>query len=229
MRVLVIDDDVEMCAMLKRLLEVEGYEAHSVSVADQALDSIVRDDPDLVLLDVNLDSLDGRDLLREIRLICDVPVVFLTGRASEIDRISGLKMGADDYIVKPFSPGELSARVASILRRTQRAAIVCKNEEKIVFGNLSIDTSSREVFLESVQVMLTAKEFDLLAFLAADPRRVFTRHQLLTRVWDSSSTWQDEATVTEHIRRIRHKIEGDPGHPRWIVTVRSVGYRFEPY
>lgn len=228
MRILVIDDDVEMCAMLERLLEAEGYEAQSVSAADQALDSIIRDDPDLVLLDVNLDSLDGRDLLREIRLICDVPVVFLTGRASEIDRISGLKMGADDYVVKPFSPGELSARVASILRRTHRAAIVRDNEDKMVFGDLSIDTSSREVFLGGVQVTLTAKEFDLLAFLAAEPRRVFSRQQLLTRVWDSSSAWQDEATVTEHIRRIRHKIESAPDHPRWIVTVRGVGYRFEP-
>src|SRR5665213_1795983 len=185
MRILIVDDDLEMCEMLQRLLEADGYEVETVVTATDALDAVARNEPGLVLLDVVLDKEDGRDLLREMRLLCNVPVVFLTGKGTEIDRIAGLKMGADDYMVKPFSPGELSARVASILRRTQRAAIVCKNEEKIVFGNLSIDTSSREVFLESVQVMLTAKEFDLLAFLAADPRRVFNRHQLLTRVWDS--------------------------------------------
>jgi two-component system, OmpR family, phosphate regulon response regulator PhoB len=191
------------------------------------LAAVVREEPDLVLLDVVLDTEDGRDLLKEMRLICDLPVVFLTGRGSEIDKVSGLKMGADDYIVKPFSPGELSARVASILRRTKRQVAAPASTSVMDIGDLSIDVSSREVTLRSTQLVFTAKEFDLLVFLAATPRRVYSRQQLLESVWGSSGEWQDEATVTEHIRRVRRKIEADPDNPKRITTVRGVGYRFE--
>ena len=228
MRILVVDDDAEIRDMLRRLLEADDYQVESVSTAPDALAAVVREEPDLVLLDVVLDAEDGRDLLKEMRLVCDVPVVFLTGRGSEIDKVSGLKMGADDYIVKPFSPGELSARVASILRRTQRQVAVPVPSSVMELGDLSIDVSSREVTLRGSQLAFTAKEFDLLVFLAVTPRRVFSRQQLLESVWGSSGEWQDEATVTEHIRRVRRKIEADPDNPKRISTVRGVGYRFEP-
>jgi two-component system, OmpR family, phosphate regulon response regulator PhoB len=227
-RILVVDDDAEIRDMLRRLLEADDYRVESVSTAPDALAAVVREEPDLVLLDVVLDTEDGRDLLKEMRLICDVPVVFLTGRGSEIDKVSGLKMGADDYIVKPFSPGELSARVASILRRTQRkAAPTLATSSVMALGDLSIDVNSREVTRQGTQLTFTAKEFDLLVFLATTPRRVFSRQQLLESVWGSSGEWQDEATVTEHIRRVRRKIEEDPDNPKRITTVRGVGYRFE--
>jgi DNA-binding response OmpR family regulator len=229
MRILIVDDDLEMCEMLRRLLEADDYSVETVTNAPDAISAVVRDEPDLVLLDVVLDAMDGRDLLREIHLICDVPVVFLTGRGSEIDRVAGLKMGADDYVVKPFSPGELSARVASILRRSRRqSAPPSANKPLMEFGDLTIDVSSHEVRFNGEFVMLTAKEFELLVFLANSPRQVFSRRQLLESVWDSSSDWQDEATVTEHVRRIRRKIEVDADNPRRIVTIRGVGYRFEP-
>ena len=228
MRILVVDDDAEIRDMLRRLLEADDYQVEAVSTAPDALAAVVREEPDLVLLDVVLDAEDGRDLLKEMRLICDLPVVFLTGRGSEIDKVSGLKMGADDYIVKPFSPGELSARVASILRRTQRQVAVPASNSVMDLGDLSIDVSSREVTLLGTQLTFTAKEFDLLVFLAATPRRVYSRQQLLESVWGSSGEWQDEATVTEHIRRVRRKIEADPDNPKRISTVRGVGYRFEP-
>jgi DNA-binding response OmpR family regulator len=214
--------------MLRRLLEADEYGVETVATAPEALAAVVREEPDLVLLDVVLDAEDGRDLLKEMRLVCDVPVVFLTGRGSEIDKVSGLKMGADDYIVKPFSPGELSARVASVLRRTKRQVAAPVRSSIMEIGDLSIDVNSREVTLDGMQLAFTAKEFDLLVFLAATPRRVFSRQQLLESVWGSSGEWQDEATVTEHIRRVRKKIEADPDNPKRISTVRGVGYRFEP-
>ncbi|HEY5273256.1 MAG TPA: response regulator transcription factor [Acidimicrobiales bacterium] len=228
MRILVVDDDAEIRDMLRRLLEADEYQVEAVSTAPDALAAVVREEPDLVLLDVVLDTEDGRDLLKEMRLVCDVPVVFLTGRGSEIDRVSGLKMGADDYIVKPFSPGELTARVASVLRRTKRHVAATPSSSIMDLGDFAIDVSSREVTLHGTQIAFTAKEFDLLVFLAASPRRVFSRQQLLESVWGSSGEWQDEATVTEHIRRVRRKIEEDPDNPKRISTVRGVGYRFEP-
>jgi two-component system, OmpR family, phosphate regulon response regulator PhoB len=138
-------------------------------------------------------------------------------------------MGADDYIVKPFSPGELSARIETVLRRSRPAGTEVRSAlPSGYFGGLHIDPLTREVSCAGKLALLTAKEFDLLAFLALSPRQVFTRQQLLEQVWSSSTEWQDEATVTEHIRRVRRKIESDPDHPRWITTVRGVGYRFEP-
>jgi two-component system phosphate regulon response regulator PhoB len=146
----------------------------------------------------------------------------------EGDRIAGLRMGADDYIVKPFSRGELTARIETVLRRTRHGPPKSDvSESSLNFGELRIDLTTREVERAGEVIDLTAMEFNLLAFLASSPRQVFSRQQLLQNVWASSSEWQDEATVTEHIRRVRRKIEVDPDHPRWITTVRGVGYRFE--
>jgi DNA-binding response OmpR family regulator len=224
-RVLVVEDDQEMRQLLTQLLAIEGYDVQAVGDSAAAITVVSREEPDLVLLDIVLGNEDGRDLLRELRRMSDVPVVFLTGRGHEIDKIAGLKMGADDYIVKPFSPGELSARVESVLRRSRRPT---RPSGIVDFGGLRIDFVAREVEVDGRLVDLTPKEFDMLAFLAASPRRAYTRAQLLDHVWASSSEWQGEATVTEHVRRLRRKTEIDPDRPQWITTVRGVGYRFEP-
>ena len=211
--------------MLTELLEADGYQVDTVACCSEALAAVATREPSLVLLDVVLGHEDGRALLTELRMLSDVPVVFLTGRGLETDRIAGLRMGADDYVVKPFSPGELAARIESVLRRCRPAQR--PTSAGLVFGALRIDRRSREVECAGELVELTAKEFDLLVFLAESPRQVFSRQQLLEHVWSSSGDWQDEATVTEHIHRLRRKIELDPDLPPRIITVRGAGYRFE--
>jgi len=223
--ILVVDDDPQIRSLLSRSLAADGFDVTAVADTAAALAQLAG--ADLVVLDVMLDGEDGLDLLGEIRNRSEVPVIMLTGRGEEHDRILGLKLGADDYLVKPFSPGELTARIATVLRRV-RPQQGGRTSAALEFGNLRIDSTTREVVLDGSVVPMTAKEFDLLAFLARSPRQVFSRQQLLEQVWDSSSEWQDPATVTEHVRRLRRKIESDFDHPRWVVTVRGVGYRFEP-
>src|SRR6202167_2054934 len=228
-KILVVEDDPDISDLLRRVLESDGYEVEMATDSAGALKAVAEGAPDLVLLDVVLGGEDGRDLLVKLREMSDVPAVFLTGRGLEGDRIAGLRMGADDYIVKPFSRGELSARIETVLRRTRPSTTeaVADTSSGLSFGELKIDLTTREVERGGELIELTAMEFNLLAFLASSPRQVFSRQQLLQNVWSSSSEWQDEATVTEHIRRVRRKIEVDPDHPRWITTVRGVGYRFE--
>jgi two-component system, OmpR family, phosphate regulon response regulator PhoB len=228
-RILVVDDDQEITKLLEKFLSNEGYQVAVASNGAGALAAASASEPELVLLDIVLGSEDGREVLRELRLISDVPVIFLTGRGLETERIAGLKLGADDYIVKPFSLGEVSARIETVLRRsgvnTRQHQIEAPD---ISFGELQINENTHEVRLAGELLDLTSKEFSLLSFIAATPRQVYTRAQLLEHVWASSSEWQNEATVTEHIRRLRAKIEADADHPKWIKTVRGVGYRFEP-
>jgi two-component system, OmpR family, phosphate regulon response regulator PhoB len=228
-RILVIDDDPQVGALIRRVLTADGY---AVSVLDDAPRDVARlaDEHDLVLLDISLPSEDGRDTLARIRAAGDLPVIMVTGAGEEHDRIVGLKLGADDYVTKPFSTAELAARIESVLRRAARLdpASAAPRTKKLDFGDLVIDLDTRDVVVAGTAVELTAKEFDLLAFLAASPRQVFNREQLLAHVWGSSSAWQQDATVTEHVRRIRRRIEVDPLKPRWVTTVRGVGYRFEP-
>ena len=227
--ILLVEDDAEMVSLLRRFLPEEGYELRVVADMTSTLRAVSEFEPSLILLDIVLGNEDGRDILREVREISDVPAIFLTGRGLESDRIAGLKMGADDYIVKPFSLGELSARIESVLRRAgANASQYSIDAPNLKFGPLEINEQTHEVRLDGALLELTAKEFSLLAFLAASPRQVFSREQLLQHVWASSPEWQNEATVTEHIRRLRLKIETDPDHPRWITTVRGFGYRFEP-
>ena len=228
-KILVVDDDAEITKLLENYLTGEGYEVVIASTGASALTATSLAEPDLVLLDIVLGAEDGRDVLRELRLVSDVPTIFLTGRGLESERIAGLKLGADDYIVKPFALGEVSARIESVLRRS--GVSLAQNEierPNLKFGELQINESTHEVRLAGELLDLTSKEFSLLAFLASSPRQVFSREQLLEHVWSSSSEWQNDATVTEHIRRLRSKIESDPDHPRWITTVRGFGYRFEP-
>ncbi len=226
--ILVVDDDPQLVTMLERHLVGEGFDVVSASEPTAALAAVNEHQPALVLLDIVLGTYDGREVLRELRLFSDVPVIFLTGRGLESERIVGLKMGADDYVVKPFSLGELSARMETVLRRSAASESRRIEAPTRTFGDLAINETTHEVTLHGELVDLTAKEFALLAFLATSPRQVFSREQLLRQVWESSAEWQTDATVTEHVRRIRNKIEADPDHPRWIVTVRGAGYRFEP-
>lgn len=208
--------------MVSRYLEREGFQVDTAADGREAAGLLENRHPDLVVLDLMIPHVNGLDLLQQIRRVGEIPVIVLTAKGDEGDRVLGLELGADDYVVKPFSPRELAARVRSVLRRTGSAP----PDARMVFGPLNIDPATREVTVDGRMVELTAREFDLLAFLASSPRQVFSRGQLLAQVWGSSLEWQDPSTVTVHIGRIRHKIEPDPQAPRWIGTVWGVGYRF---
>ena len=223
-RILVVDDEPTVREVVARYLELDGYAVREVADGTAVAAAISEFRPDLIVLDVMLPGRSGLDVLRDIG--DEVPVILLTARTEEADRVAGLELGADDYVVKPFSPRELVARVRSVLRRS--TATPAAGSGRLQFDGLTIDTVAREVHVDDEVVALTAKEFDLLAHLAASPRQVFSRAQLLHAVWDSSPDYQDPATVTVHVRRIRNKIEHDPEQPRWIATVWGVGYRFEP-
>jgi two-component system, OmpR family, phosphate regulon response regulator PhoB len=223
-RVLVVDDDRTSRVLARAALEHDGFDVVEAAEGSDALDVLARDQTDLVVLDVNLPAMGGFEVLAKVRLRHSLPVIMLTGRDSETDRVLGLELGADDYIVKPFSPRELASRVRAVLRRTAPESAV---SEHLVHGPLRIDLTTREASLDGKLVDLTTREFDLLAFLAKSPRRVYSRAQLLDHVWSSTPDWQDSATVTEHVRRLRAKIERDGDHA-WIRTVRGVGYAFEP-
>jgi len=221
-RVLVVDDEPTVRDVVARYLERDGYVVREVGDGAEIAAAIESFRPDLVVLDVMLPGTSGLDVLRELGN--RVPVILLTARTDETDRVLGLELGADDYVVKPFSPRELVARVRSVLRRSGAPT----GTAVLTFDELSIDLAAREVRVGGEVVALTAKEFDMLAHLASHPRQVFSRAQLLVAVWDSSADYQDPATVTVHVRRVRNKIERDPEQPRWIATVWGVGYRFEP-
>jgi len=228
--VLVVDDDERARTVVTWQLEADGFEVKEASDGAGALAAIGKHCPDLVVLDLSMPGVGGLDVLRRLRQNDDrkagtpLPVIVLSGRSGETDRIVGLDLGADDYLVKPFSPGELAARVRSVLRRAGGAAAGSPTE----LGGLVVDPATRKVSVDGRAVELTAREFDLLAFLVRHPRHVFSRAQLLHQVWSSGPEWQREATVTEHVHRLRHKLEADPAHPRRLRTVRGVGYQLEP-
>lgn len=231
-RILVVDDDPQLRSLLLLVLEGEGYPVTLAPDAPRAIVEVEKGTADLVVLDVSLGVDDGRMVLARIREMGDLPVILISGKGDTADRVLGLRLGADDFLAKPFSPVELVARVETVLRRSGARSAPPPTPPAPVDAapseGLHVDEVTREVTIHGQPVDLTAKEFDLLAFLARSPRQVFSRGQLLEHVWSSRSEWQDEATVTEHIRRVRHKIEPDPAKPRWITTVRGVGYRFEP-
>ena len=231
-RILVVDDDQRVRTVVCWQLEADGFAVTEAGDGASALAQIARDRPDLVVLDLSLPGVGGLDVLRRVREAegagTPLPVIVLSGRSGETDRIIGLDLGADDYLVKPFSPGELAARVRSVLRRSRHSANQARAVPARPASGLWVDETSRDVTLDGCPVDLTAKEFDLLAFLVRHPRQVFTRAQLLQHVWGSAKGWQGEATVTEHVHRLRQKL-GDRGDGRPIVaTVRGVGYRMEP-
>ncbi len=226
-RVLVVDDEPMVREVAARYLQIDGHEVYEAADGESAAHALAHLKPDLVVLDIMLPGIDGLTLLRRLREVSNVPVILLTARVEESDRVLGLELGADDYLVKPFSPRELAVRVRTVLRRT-RGRDGAAAPAVVEHGPLVIDPRSREVTLDGALVTFTPKEFDLLLFLARAPRQVFSRRELLAAVWDSAPEYQDSATVTVHVGRIRQKIEADPERPRWIATVWGLGYRFEP-
>jgi DNA-binding response OmpR family regulator len=222
--VLVVDDEPIVRDVVIRYLEREGYDTLAADDGETARTVIERTPPDLVVLDVMLPGTDGLSLCRWIRSRGDLPVIMLTARGEEADRIVGLELGADDYVTKPFSPRELAARVRTVLRRLGPST---DGVPPLTFEGLELDPLTREVRLDGEALRLTAKEFDLLFFLASHPRQVFSRDQLMSRVWGYEAAL-DTGTVTVHIRRLRAKIERDPSAPRHLETVWGVGYRFLP-
>jgi len=224
-RVMVVDDEPTIREVMTTYLQRDGFLVDTAATGTEAVEKLRKGLPDLLILDLMLPGVGGLNILKELRTNSSVPVIVLTARTEEADRIIGLELGADDYVSKPFSPRELVARVRSVLRRVNVEPE--PGVEVLEFDGLTIDTVSREVTVNGEPATLTAREFDLLAFVASSPRQVFSRSQLLDHVWHSSSEWQDTSTVTVHVRRIRHKIEKDPERPDRLVTVRGVGYRFE--
>jgi two-component system, OmpR family, phosphate regulon response regulator PhoB len=222
--ILVVDDDIDLRSVVRGALEREGFAVDEAGDGDIALTKIATLSPELVVLDLCLPTVAGLDVLRAVGNRDDsTPVIVLTGLGDETDRIVGLELGADDYVVKPFSPRELVARVRSVLRRVAEP----RPRSVYEFGDLRLDTRTRELHLRGEIVELRRREFDLLEFLCSAPQQVFSREQILVNVWHSAPEWQDVATVSEHVHRLRAKIEDDPASPRRIVTVRGVGYRFE--
>jgi len=222
-RILVVDDDTSVRTLLRRLLTTEGYAVDEAADGPTALRMVSADEPDLMLLDVMMPGQDGLDVLAGVRRTSDVPVILLTAKGDEADRVLGFRYGADDYVVKPFSSAELAGRIAAVLRRTS----VARPASTLDFDGLQIDLARRSVTARGATVELPAREYEVLAFLAASPGQVFTREQLLEGVWPPSAE-RNPGTVTEHVGRLRRHIEDDPDQPRWIRTVRGVGYRFEP-
>jgi DNA-binding response OmpR family regulator len=222
--VLVVDDEPIVREVVVRYLKREGYATLEAGDGELARILLEAKKPDLVVLDVMLPGTDGLELCRWIRSRSELPVILLTARGEEADRIVGLELGADDYVTKPFSPRELAARVRTVLRR---AAPPAELDERLAFEGLDLDAGTREVRKQGEELKLTAKEFDLLWFLASNPRKVFSREQLMSRVWGYEAAL-DTGTVTVHIRRLREKIEDRPSQPRFLQTVWGVGYRFAP-
>jgi DNA-binding response OmpR family regulator len=209
-RVLVVEDLEAARELAVEALEAHGFSTTTCSDGAEALQAIRGEPLNAVVLDLGLPSMSGFDLLQEVRRASDIPVVIVSGRAEEGDRLQGLRLGADDYLVKPFSPRELGERVRAVLRRSNPTS----RTESLMF--------------DGIEINLSAREFTLLVFLASSPRRVYSRAELLRAVWGSDAGWQTPATVTEHVRRLRRKLEPSGGGKNWIVTVRGAGYRFEP-
>ena len=223
--ILIVEDEPSIAEVVGLYLRRAGFAVQTEPDGDQALKRLERHLPDLLVLDVMLPGTDGFSILRWLRDRSDVPVIFITARREEVERIAGLELGADDYVVKPFSPQELVSRVRAVLRRTGREPE--KAESPVTHGDLSIDPQARLVTVAGRQVSLTSREFDLLWLLARHPRQVFSRDQLLEKVWGVTE-YIDPGTVTVHLRRLREKIEQDPSQPVRLLTVWGVGYKFEP-
>ena len=225
-RILVVEDEPSIREVVSLYLRRAGYQVTVVGDGDAALESLSIQVPDLVVLDLMLPGVGGLEITRWLRERGDTPIIMLTARREEQDRIAGLEMGADDYVVKPFSPQELVSQVRAVLRRSS-GSTPGSSDRPLVYGDLRIEPQSRLVKVAGEEKTLTAKEFDLLWTMARHPRQVFSRDQLLDLVWGLTE-YIDPSTVTVHVRRLREKIEADPGDPRYIQTVWGVGYKFEP-
>ena len=224
-KVLVVDDERMVTGVVERYLKRDGYDVTLAADGNDAVRIGLSWSPDIIVLDLMLPGIDGLEVCRRLRAHTQVPIIMLTARGEESDRIVGLEMGADDYIVKPFSPRELVARIKAVLRRTTAIPAVSESGT-LRFGTVTVNSQTRVVTVNGAEARITAKEFDLLSFLAAHPGQVFSREQLMDKVWDYTYAG-DTSTVTVHIRRLREKVEADSLHPRYIKTVWGVGYKFE--
>ena len=224
-RILVVEDDPTVAEVVGRYLEREGFVVERAGDGGQALALALASVPDLVVLDLSLPGVDGLEVLRRLRALAPVPVVILTARGEESDRVEGFELGADDYVVKPFSTRELVARVRAVLRRSREPAGSTSAPEELRCGDLEVDPRARQARVRGQPVLLTAREFDLLVFLMSRRGRVCRREELLEHLWGAHHG--DPATLTVHVRRLREKIEADPSMPERIQTVWGVGYRFE--
>jgi DNA-binding response OmpR family regulator len=225
--ILVVEDEASIAEVVSLYLKRAGYGVQTASDGKQAMNIFEKQMPDFVILDLMLPEVDGLSLTRWLRDRSDVPIIMLTARREEIDRIAGLEMGADDYVVKPFSPQELVSRVRAVMRRLGREQPQAESARYVEFDGLTINPRTRVVTVDNSPVELTAREFDMLYLLAQHPKQVFTREQLLERIWGGAQ-YIDPGTVTVHVRRLREKIEVDPSHPMHLLTVWGVGYKFEP-
>jgi DNA-binding response OmpR family regulator len=226
-KILIVEDEPNIAEVVSLYLERAEFTVRIARDGEAALKSLEQHIPDLVVMDLMLPGLDGFTITRWLRERSNVPIIMLTARRDEIDRITGLELGADDYVVKPFSPQELVSRVRAVLRRAGQAKEPVQEEQPLVSGNLTINPLARTVLRGGENITLTAKEFDMLYLLVSHPRQVFTRDQLLERVWGEAE-YIDPSTVTVHIRRLREKIEADPSSPANLLTVWGVGYKYEP-
>lgn len=224
-KILLVEDEPSISEIAELYLKRAGYQVQAVRDGDAAMQSLQHEIPDLIVLDLMLPGIDGLSITRWLRDRSEVPIIMLTARRDESDRIAGLEMGADDYVVKPFSPQELVSRVRAVLRRSRASVEV--PDTALHYSMLDIDPVTRLVKVRGEEVLLTAKEFDMLWLLARHPRQVFTRVQLLDQVWGIAD-YIDPGTVTVHVRRLREKIEEDPSTPQHILTVWGIGYKFEP-
>jgi two-component system, OmpR family, response regulator ResD len=222
--VLVVDDEPIVRDVVTRYLRRDGFKTVEADSGEMARAIIENEPPSLVVLDVMLPGINGLDLCNWIRATSSVPVILLTARGEEADRIVGLELGADDYVTKPFSPRELAVRVRNVLRRADAAPAAART---LRFGAIEVESASREVTRDGERLRLTAREFDLLWFLVSHPRRAFSREQLMSKVWGYEAA-VDTGTVTVHMRRLREKVEDDAAQPRYLETVWGVGYRFTP-
>jgi DNA-binding response OmpR family regulator len=223
-RILVVEDEAIVAEVVERFLRREGYETMVASDGRQALSALGDFIPDLIVLDLMLPEIDGLEICRQVRSRGVTPIIMLTARGEETDKVLGLGLGADDYVTKPFSPRELAARVQAVLRRAK--SLPTNDAETLRFGSLRLNGRTRVVDREGVDLRLTAREFDLLIFLTRHAGQVFSREQLMDAVWDYDFAG-DAGTVTVHMRRLREKIEEDPSRPRYLKTVWGVGYKFE--
>jgi DNA-binding response OmpR family regulator len=223
--VLVVEDDPTVAEIVQRYLEREGFAVEWAADGADGLERALSLRPDLVVLDLMLPGMDGLEVCRQLHERLPVPVVMLTARGEESDRVLGLELGADDYLTKPFSPRELMARVKAVLRRAEGPVLQPHGAGVVRSGGLVVDLGAREVTRHGEHILLTAREFELLAHLVTHPRQAFAREELLETVW--GYTYGDAATVTVHIRRLREKVEDDPSNPRLVTTVWGVGYRWD--
>ncbi len=225
-KILIIEDEMDIAELERDYLEVNGFASDIATTGEEGLNKVKSNTYDLILLDLMLPGIDGFDLCKKLRAILDIPIIMVTARKEDIDKIRGFDRGADDYIIKPFNPNELIARVKAHMSRYERLTNRDHKAQSIQIRGLSIQREERKVLLNEEEKSFTAKEFDLLTFLATHPNIVFTKEHLFERIWGYDSIG-DTTTVTVHIRKIREKIEEDPSNPKFIETIWGVGYRFK--